>query len=129
MPLKRTIISAAVPVILATSAIADEITTSEQPAGKSLTVETVTIANDGWLVIHAIADGKPVVPASIGHTAVKAGTTENVVVELTETVESGSKVLAMLHVDKGRIGDYEFPGDDHPVMQDDKPVVMPLQIK
>ncbi|KAE9629286.1 DUF7282 domain-containing protein [Parasedimentitalea maritima] len=87
---------------------------------------SVKIASDGWLVIHAMKDGKPVVPASIGHVAVKAGKTKNVVVELSEPVAAGDTVLTMLHTDKGTIGEYEFPGADHPVMQDDKPVVKPL---
>ncbi len=129
MTLKNAVIAVAIPFALATSAIADEIMTSAQPAGKTLTVDSVSIADDGWLVVHAIVDGAPVVPASIGHAAVKAGTTKNVVVELSEPVEAGSKVLTMLHVDKGTIGEYEFPGDDHPVMQGDKPIVQPLSIK
>jgi hypothetical protein len=31
-------------------------------------------------------------------------------------------MIAMLHVDKGVAGQYEFPGDDAPLMIDGKPV-------
>lgn len=129
LAMKKATFLAGLSLFLVTPALADDIMTTDQAAGTSLTVQSVTISQDGWLVIHAIKDGKPVVPASIGHTAVKAGTTENVVVELDEAVASGAKVLTMLHVDEGEAGAYEFPGPDHPVMQDGKPVVKPLSIQ
>ncbi|MAM24110.1 MAG: hypothetical protein CML55_01835 [Rhodobacteraceae bacterium] len=94
-------------------------------------VESVTAAADGWVVIHAIKDGKPVVPASIGHTYVKAGMTENVYVPLTGEYD-GDKVIAMLHVDDGEPGVYEFgPGsvaNDKPVVVDGGPLVSPITI-
>jgi hypothetical protein len=128
MTFTKAILAAALPLAFATVAMADEIMVSPQSAGNSVTVDSVTIAHDGWLVIHEIRDGKPVVPASIGHVAVKAGTTENVTVSLSKDVAAGTKVLTMLHVDKGTLNVYEFPGADHPVKQDGKPVVKPMAI-
>jgi hypothetical protein len=129
MKLLKIALTAALPLGLAGVAMADEIMVAPQPAGNTLTVSAVTIAYDGWLVIHAIKNGKPVLPASIGHVAVKAGTTQNVVVELDTPTAAGDKVLTMLHVDQGAVGTYEFPGPDHPVMQYGKPVVKPMAIK
>lgn len=128
MTITKAILAAALPLAFATSAMAAEIMVSPQPAGNAITVDSVTIENDGWLVIHEIKNGKPVVPASIGHVAVKAGTTENVTVSLTKDVVAGTKVLTMLHVDQGTVNVYEFPGADHPVKQDGKPVVKPMAI-
>ncbi len=120
---------AALPMGFGLAANADEIMATAQPAGKSVTIESLTITGDGWLVIHAIKDGKPVVPGSIGHVAVRAGTNKDVVVPLDVATKPGQKVLAMLHVDAGKKGAYEFPGADHPVMKDGKPVVRPIPIK
>jgi len=128
MKLLKIALTAALPLGLSGAAMADEIMITPQPAGSTLTISAVTITNDGWLVIHAIKDGKPVLPGSIGHVAVKAGTTENVIVELDTPTKSGDKVLTMLHVDQGYVGTYEFPGPDHPVVQNGKPVVNPMQI-
>lgn len=109
------------------------LTTSPQPAGATLKVDAVTIASDGWLVIHATQDGKPVVPASIGHTAVKAGTSNNVSVQLSAPTRPGDVVITMLHADTGKIGTYEFgPGsvdNDKPIVDGGKPVVKPLKIQ
>ncbi len=106
--------------------------TQKQELSHAVVVKSVTAAADGWVVIHAMKDGKPVVPASIGHTYVKAGTTENVYVPLTGPYE-GDKVIAMLHVDDGKMGVYEFGisgvANDKPVIVDGKPVVKPIAIE
>lgn len=106
--------------------------TAPQKSGMTVVVKSVTAAHDGWVVIHQIVDGKPVVPASIGHTFVKAGTTENVEVALSEAPASGA-VLAMLHVDDGEMGTYEFGpnsvANDKPVVEDGKPVVSPIKLE
>ena len=109
----------------------DALETAEQELSHAVVVKSVTAAADGWVVIHAIKDGKPVVPASIGHTYVKAGMTENVYVPLTGEYD-GDKVIAMLHVDDGELGVYEFrPGsvaNDKPVVVDGGPLVSPISI-
>jgi len=128
MTFKKIAILAVFPAALATFAAADEIMTEMQPAGNTLTVASVNIQNDGWLVVHAMKDGAPVLPGIIGKVAVKAGTTKNVVVELTEATSAGDTVLTMLHVDAGAIGEYEFPGADVPVVADGGPVVKPMKI-
>ena len=107
------------------------LSTADQALGTSVTVASVTAAQDGWVVIHQVQDGKPVVPTSIGHTHVKAGTTMDVPVALTEAVETG-KVIAMLHSDDGELGVYEFgtgsTAYDKPVSVDAKVVVAPITI-
>ena len=106
---------------------------SAQPAGTSVTVDMAAMPADGWVVIHATRDGKPVVPSSIGHARIKAGANENVVVELSEPTAPGDVVVAMLHHDTGEAGVYEFgPGSvktDKPVIVEGKPVVRPIKIK
>ena len=128
MKLLKTLLIATLPFGFAGAAMADEITVEEQPSGDTLAVDSVTIAEDGWLVVHAMKDGKPVVPASLGHIAVKAGTTTDIVVPLTTPTQSGDQIMLMLHVDQGTKGTYEFPGADAPVMQDGQPVVTTIEI-
>ncbi len=116
---------------LADSDTSNALEADAQALGHSVVIRSVSIASDGWLVVHAIRDGKPVAPSSIGHTFVKAGTNQDVYVALTADPR-GDKVLAMLHHDDGTAGVYEFGAggvvNDKPVIVDGKPVVMAVSI-
>jgi len=92
--------------------------------GTTVIVDSVTAVDDGWMVIHLGQDGKP--GPVLGQTAVPAGTTENVVVALDPPLEAGTELWAMLHVDAGTAGTYEFPGPDAPVTVDGAIVMMPF---
>lgn len=109
------------------------IKTSPQPAGVVIEVDEATIPVDGWMVIHATRDGKPVVPDSIGHTRIPKGTSRNIRVPLTEAVKPGDTVITMLHADTDTIGVYEFRtgsvDKDLPVTLNGAVVVAPLSIK
>lgn len=118
----------------ALAADAPSIETSTQPGGSTISIDSVTIPDGGFVVIHASdEDGKPVAPASIGHTALDPGSHEDVSVELDEAVESGGKVFVMLHDDTGEEGTYEFGPDstdvDPPTMHDGDAVVVPMEIE
>ncbi|GAB4550126.1 MAG: hypothetical protein OHK0023_15540 [Anaerolineae bacterium] len=90
----------------------------------SVIVKTVVAAEPGWIVIHAGSEGFPVV----GYTYVPAGTTENVRVQV-DMSGATPQMSAMLHVDKGESGKYEFPGADVPVPGDDgKPINPPFKV-
>lgn len=87
--------------------------------GRVLIVQTFTNA-PAWVVIHADADGKP--GPVIGHAALETGLNTDVVVEID--VEAATPLLhAMLHVDEGVVGTYEFPGPDVPMTLDDNIVM------
>lgn len=121
-------------VALSGTAVAQDKATSElliqvddqQPKAKTITVSKVTLPRDGFVVIHAVRDGKPVAPGSVGHKAVAAGTHENLEVELDSKPDADGEYIAMLHEDTGTEGEYEFgPGStdvDKPIMKDGKPV-------
>ncbi len=81
------------------------------------TVAIASVISDGpgWIVIHADSDGSP--GPVIGHEAVADG--ENTQVVVTIDPEGLTPTLwAMLHVDAGEEGVYEFPGDDVPARVD-----------
>lgn len=69
-------------------------------------------------------------PASIGHGQVYTGINNDLVITLDEgeTLEAGDEVWAMLHIDNGTIGSYDFDGsegsDDPPVFDEMQNVVM-----
>ena len=124
-------LTATASIAFADGHLSDALETAEQELSHAVVVKSVTAAADGWVVIHAIEDGKPIVPASIGYTYDKAATTENVYVALTGEYD-GDTVIAMLHVDDGELGVYEFgPGsvtNDKPVVVDGGPLVSPISI-
>ncbi len=112
-----------------------ELVVSDQPVRRgSVVIDRVMMEQDGWVVVHETsADGKPVAPGSIGHTHVKKGTTDKVVVRLTKRVKKGSKLVAMLHTDTGKTGRYEFgtrsQAEDKPLMIGNAPVVRAFTVQ
>lgn len=98
----------------------------QEIAGGSVTIPSVTMAEDGWVVIHtANAEGKP--GPVIGYAQVPAGTSNDIAVNL-EAEKATPKLFAMLHIDAGTLGTYEFPGDDAPVKDGDAVVVKPFSL-
>lgn len=101
------------------------VTVSDQAVmdGK-VVVDSVTAAESGWIVIHADNDGAP--GPVVGHTAVEAGTTNDVAVDV-DTGKVTPTLYAMLHVDTGAAGEYDFPDADPPVKVDGQIVVKGFQ--
>jgi hypothetical protein len=91
----------------------------------TVTVEKVTAAEPGWIVIHADSAGKP--GADIGHAAVQTGDNNNVMVTIDPT-KATPILYAMLHVDKGITNTYEFPGPDVPVQVNGQVVSVPFRV-
>jgi len=75
-------------------------------------VPEVVSVGVGWLVIHEDDGGAP--GPVIGHQPVSAGRTADLSVTLDRPAEDGETLHAMLHVDEGEPGVYEFPGVDAP---------------
>ena len=67
----------------------------------------------GWIVIHSDNAGKP--GPVVGYAAVRSGENLNVVVAI-DAKKATPLLYAMLHVDEGVVGAYEFPGADKPTM-------------
>lgn len=99
----------------------------------ALVFPSVKIDKDGYVVIHAVEDGSPVIPASIGHTAVSAGTSENVSVEVEGGAMEGTDYVAMIHYETNDNGSYDFAEGmtdvDTPGMKaDDTPYALPFSV-
>ena len=93
--------------------------------GNTVTIARVVAAEPGWLVVHASDDGAP--GPVIGHTAVDSGINENVLVDI-DTDAATATLFAMLHVDAGEQGVYEFPGADVPARVAGDVVVRPFTL-
>jgi LPXTG-motif cell wall-anchored protein len=103
------------------------VTVSDQESfGQQITIDAVVAGEAGWLVIHQDADGRP--GEVIGFVAVPEGRTTNVTVILDEPIEEDTLLWAMLHVDAGEVGVYEFPGPDRPVTMEGMVVMSPFEV-
>lgn len=91
-------------------------------SGGAVTASKVTSDGNGWMVVHRTDDGMK--PGSvIGYAPLKSGENNEVTALLIEPVESGQKLMLMLHTEKDGMkpGIYEFgegKGADSPVMVD-----------
>lgn len=91
----------------------------------TVTVEFVYVEQDGWLVIHADKDGAPGAP--IGFVAVKKGLTDAVQVPI-DVLSATPTLYAMLHVDTGKIGEYDYPAADAAVKVNGEIVMHPFAV-
>ncbi len=101
------------------------VTVSDQDAsGGTVTIEKVVADQPGWLVIHITRNGAP--GPVIGQSPVSEGSNSDVEVAI-DLNQATRQLFAMLHIDAGTEGEYEFPGDDAPVFVDDVIVNVPFQ--
>jgi plastocyanin len=78
----------------------------------TVVVPLVIAEGSGWIVIHADEDGVPGAP--LGYAGVEEGLNTDVSVPVDPATATHT-VYAMLHVDAGQPGVFEFPGVDEPV--------------
>jgi hypothetical protein len=108
----------AVVPLASAAAPAPGVTPYDQPVLSSrVVVEKVVSDGPGWMVIHADKNGAP--GDVIGVTSVASGETNDVVVAI-DASKATPTLWAMLHIDAGKIGVYEFPGADVPAKGDMK---------
>ena len=118
-------------LVLAFPAFAQEVTpsvtVSNQPLlNGTVTVETVVSVGPGWIVIHAQADGRP--GPILGYGQVADGENRDTMVDVDATGATDT-LYAMLHVDAGQEGTWEFPGGpDIPVTVGEQVVTPAFQV-
>lgn len=89
------------------------VTVSDQDAsGGTVTIDEIVAAEPSWIVIHTEQNGGP--GPIVGYAAVPQGTSAEVAVEI-DAAAATPVLYAMLHIDAGAVGTYEFPGADVPV--------------
>jgi len=78
-----------------------------------VTISQVATKVSGWVSIHADSNGKP--GKLLGHTTIKRGRRSKMQITITDLSRLTPTVWAVLRIDLGRIGTFEFPGPDAPV--------------
>lgn len=101
---------------------------SSQTAGGAVLIDRIGMPSTGWVVIHEVVNGEPVVTGSIGHKFLLAGPHEQVSVPLSRQVQPGESVAAMLHLDTGVVRVFEFANGsveahDLPILIEGVPVM------
>ncbi len=97
--------------------------TDQQLLENKVVVPRVIMSKPGWLVIHGDVSGQP--GPILGKVSLKVGEFTNVSVALVVPPKS-EKLWAMLHIDAGKRGLYDF-GIDEPLVQDGSVVMMPFR--
>ncbi len=108
---RKLAILAAAGIVAAGPALADHLNIDFENVwvhGAAVVVPSVLIDEPGFIVIHEVVDGQVVVPASIGHTYLQAGTTENVEITADYGLVEGEDYVLMLHYDTDGDGVYSF---------------------
>ncbi|MGB3788914.1 MAG: hypothetical protein WA949_12955 [Phormidesmis sp.] len=107
-----------------------KIVVEDQSTAGQIVVEEVATARDGWISIHkSNEDGGIVLPDSIGEARVDSGDSEDIIVDLWDAPYLGDKLWALLHIDSGDRGTYEFPGPDVAVKKDGETMARSFRIK
>lgn len=123
------VVNSSIVISAATDATASIEAEDQEIVNNTVLVNTVTLQNDGWVVIHADDNASPLVPDVISVPQfLEAGTHENVEVELVTDVilSQGDMIWIMLHNDTGVAGEYEFDGVsdlDPPLTDSDDQVI------
>ncbi|PZO56427.1 MAG: hypothetical protein DCF15_08695 [Phormidesmis priestleyi] len=103
---------------------------SDQETAGQIIVAEVSTARDGWISIHkSNVDGGIQLPDSIGQARVNSGDSEKVVIDLWDAPYEGEKLWALLHVDAGDRGTYEFPEKDLAVRKNGEMMARSFKIK
>ena len=79
-----------------------------------VTVDTVISSGPGWIAIYSVENGEP--GQQLGYSPVRNGDNKNVIVQIDPSRETDA-LMAVLHVDAGKAGIFEFPGPDEAVVE------------
>jgi hypothetical protein len=91
-----------------------------------LAIAAVTMPEPAWLVIRAERDGQ--VGEVLGYAPVEMGRNEAVEVVI-DPLAATERLTAVLHLDAGTPGAFEFPGPDEPLLFDGEPVARSFAIE
>jgi hypothetical protein len=96
------------------------VTVRDQPLDHhSLTIDSVTAVQAGWIALYLYQHNETGV--LIGYAPVPAGKSNQVIVPMRASstgvpyAPQGRQVIAILYIDAGKIGTFEYPGPDTPV--------------
>ncbi len=87
-------------------------------------IERVITPEPSWVVIYrTLEDRQPTFTEPLGLIQVEAGESEGIRLSLNHSVAAGDSLAAVLHVDAGKRGFFEYPyGPDQPLLIDGRTV-------
>jgi predicted lipoprotein with Yx(FWY)xxD motif len=85
----------------------------QQIQNGTVKIDDVVSSGPGWVVVYTVTNGQP--DQLIGYTHVNDGDNPNVIVKI-DTTKPVDNLYALYHVDAGKIGTFEYPGPDVPMM-------------
>ncbi|MEZ4711774.1 MAG: spondin domain-containing protein [Caldilineaceae bacterium] len=101
----------------ATAAPPPNVTVADQPLPNDAVIVAEAVSDGpGWVVIHADDGGAP--GPVIGHSTPLTDGINSGLIIVIDGDAATETLYAMLHIDAGEVGTYEFPGPDSPVSVD-----------
>lgn len=91
-----------------------------------VSVDSAAITDDGWVVIHAVADGRS--GQILGYTSLSGGATAKKIKVAVDKTKVTPNLIAMLHFDRGEKGVFEFPGADGPVIREQQVIMQEFKL-
>lgn len=76
--------------------------------GATFVFPEITIAGNGWLVMHPFKDGKPDGKVVAGYSPLPDGRSENVKISVDPAPATGDYFIVMLHSDANDNGEFDF---------------------
>lgn len=93
--------------------------------GASVTVPTATVEGTrGWLAVRANDGGEP--GEVLGHAPLRAGTNNDVEVELDRPVDSSQRLYATVHAERPADGEFTYPDGDPTLERDGRILAEPI---
>lgn len=95
---------------------------SDQRPGNRVEISLAVLKDPGYVAIHRVDEnGSP--GRIIGNSSIIEGTQRNIIINLSENIEDGAELFAMLHDDDGDAV-FEFPGSDAPIRDVNEDILM-----
>jgi predicted lipoprotein with Yx(FWY)xxD motif len=114
-------------MVMATPApgVIPEVKVSDQTIQNGIVrVDQVVSNGPGWITIYTVVNDQPDQP--LGHAPVQNGNNKNVTVQIDAT-KATPTLYALLQVDAGTVGVFEFPGPDGAVMLGVRMIARPFK--
>ncbi|MEM6652654.1 MAG: hypothetical protein AAGA72_15775 [Pseudomonadota bacterium] len=102
-----------VPTTFAQVRVDDDRVTTLRANSTAISIPEVTIARNGWIVLHPVIDGRPNGDMISGFSYVPRGTQQDVVIQIDHPADPGAEFLVMLHTDanEDQVFDFVFVED------------------
>ena len=103
------------------------LTIRDQPLTEMITVPYAVVETDGWVVVYTDSEGE--LGEIVGQTAVGPGINRDVEVPINP--DAATPILyAVLHLDTGTIGEFEYPaGGDVPLQRNSTIISVPFSVE